>query len=96
MVRGNPRRDALEYGMLMFCATGLTAGLGLMLYMRNTPQGLETIDLNAPFDVRGALQELKQLRDQAIGGGPIGGGNSRRPAGAASSGSSANSEGKGN
>jgi hypothetical protein len=62
--------------MLMICTTGLTAGLGLMLYMRNTPQGLESVDLNAPFDLKGAFQGLKQLRDQAIGGGSIGGGSS--------------------
>jgi hypothetical protein len=77
MVRGNPRRDALEYGMLMVCTTGLTAGLGLMLYMRNSSQGLEKVDLNAPFDMKGAFQELKRLREEAIGGGAMANNNSR-------------------
>lgn len=67
-MRGSPRRDALEYGMLMVCTTGLTAGLGLMLYMRNTPEGLDKVDLNAPFDLKGSLQELTKLRDRVLGG----------------------------
>ena len=69
MARGNPRRDALEYGILMFCTTGMTVGLGLMLYGRNTPQGLGKLDLNAPFDLKGALKELSQMRDRAVSGG---------------------------
>lgn len=71
MVRGSPRRDALEYGMLMVCTTGLTAGLGLMLYLRNSPQGLGQIDLNAPFDPKAALRELSDFRDQLISGNSI-------------------------
>ena len=68
-MRGSPRRDALEYGMLMVCTTGLTAGLGLMLYMRNTPEGLDKVDLNAPFDLKGSFNELTKLRDRVLGGG---------------------------
>jgi len=68
MARGSPRRDALEYGMLLFCTTGLSAGLGLMLYMRNSPGGLEKLDLDSTVDFKGAWRELKQLRDRAIGG----------------------------
>ena len=67
------RREALEYGMLMICTSGLTAGLGLMLYMRNTPEGLEKVDLDAPFDFKGALNELSNLRDRVLGGAQIGG-----------------------
>lgn len=55
----------------MICTSGLTAGLGLMLYMRNTPEGLEKIDLNAPFDLRGAFNELSNLRDRMLGGTQI-------------------------
>lgn len=66
-MRGSPRRDALEYAMLMFCTTSLTAGMGLMLYLRKNGMD-EKIDLNAPFDMKGALSELSQLRDKVLSG----------------------------
>lgn len=65
-MRGSPRRDAFEYGVLLFCATSLTAGIGLMLYMKNTTKGLGEVDLNAPVDLRGAWNELLTLKRNAL------------------------------
>mmetsp|Transcript_2635 Transcript_2635/g.3947 ORF Transcript_2635/g.3947 Transcript_2635/m.3947 type:complete len:110 (-) Transcript_2635:165-494(-) len=70
-MRGSPRRDAVEYGILMFCATSLSAGLGLMLYMRRT-DGLDKLDLTAPVDIQGSLKQLKQLRYRALASGGFG------------------------
>lgn len=65
-MRGNPRRDAFEYGVLLFCATSLTAGVGLMLYMKNTTKGLGEVDLNAPVDLKGAWNELLNMKRTAL------------------------------
>mmetsp|Transcript_7845 Transcript_7845/g.14789 ORF Transcript_7845/g.14789 Transcript_7845/m.14789 type:complete len:90 (-) Transcript_7845:2261-2530(-) len=65
-MRGNPRRDAFEYGVLLFYATSLTAGIGLMLYMKNTSKGLGDIDLNAPVDFQGAWNELLHLKRNTL------------------------------
>lgn len=64
-MRGNPRRDAIEYGVLFTLTSAMVTGLGLMIYVQKT-RGLEKLDLNAPLDFKGAWQELKGMRDRVI------------------------------
>lgn len=69
-MRGNPRRDAIEYGVLFTLASAMVTGLGLMIYVRKT-QGLEKLDLNAPLDFNGAWKELKMMRERGISGDKV-------------------------
>jgi hypothetical protein len=64
-MRGNPRRDAIEYGVLLTLGGAMVTGLGLMIYVRKTT-GLEKLDLNAPLDFKGAWKELKGMRERII------------------------------
>ena len=61
-MRGNPRRDAIEYGILMTLTTTMVAGLGLMIYAsRQSPEGLPKLDLDAPVDFKSAFREVQQI-----------------------------------
>lgn len=62
MRRVNPRRDAIEYGVLMTLTTTMVAGLGMLLYVNRThPGGLPKLDLDAPVDFKGAFRELQKM-----------------------------------
>ena len=62
MRRGNPRRDAIEYGVLLTLTSTMVAGLGLMLYtIKTQPEGLPKLDLDAPVDFKNAFRSLQQL-----------------------------------
>lgn len=73
--RGNPRRDALEYGILLAVATSLSVGFGLLVYMKYNEDGVNSpprqrLDMNAPLDLQQAWREL-----QSYGRGGGGGNN---------------------
>jgi len=36
------------------------------VFMKNTPNGLDKVDLNAPFDLKGAWNELLNLRSTLL------------------------------
>ena len=65
----NPRRDAIEYGVLVTLTTMMVGAYGVIIYLGMTPdengkpRKLEKVDLNAPFDLRGALRELRFGKD---------------------------------
>lgn len=65
MRRGNPRRDAIEYGLLLTLTTTMTAGLGLLLYVAKTlpeeGQQHPRLNLDAPMDFKGAFRTLQQF-----------------------------------
>mmetsp|Transcript_23768 Transcript_23768/g.22805 ORF Transcript_23768/g.22805 Transcript_23768/m.22805 type:complete len:95 (+) Transcript_23768:164-448(+) len=65
MMRGrNPRRNALEYGVLISLATGMTCAYGVMIYVFSTPgqdgkaRDLRKVDLNAPVSLGEMWREL--------------------------------------
>lgn len=64
----NPRRDAIEYGVLLTLSTVMAGAMGLMIYLRKTPmedgtpRKLETIDLDAPVDFARIWKELKHIK----------------------------------
>lgn len=78
--RGNPRRDALEYGILLTVATSLSVGFGLLVYMKYNEGGegappRQRLNLNEPVDLQRAWQELQQYgRGGDNGGGSSGAG----------------------
>lgn len=49
----------------MTLTTAMATGLGVMLYVKKT-QGLEKLDLNAPLNLKGALNELKKIRERVM------------------------------
>ena len=62
--RGNPRRDALEYGVLLTVATSLSIGFGLLIYMKyneDGENGRQRLNLNAPVDFQQAWRELQSF-----------------------------------
>mmetsp|Transcript_27368 Transcript_27368/g.33848 ORF Transcript_27368/g.33848 Transcript_27368/m.33848 type:complete len:92 (+) Transcript_27368:170-445(+) len=62
MRRGNPRRDAVEYGILMTLTTSMCGAVGLMLYMANAqPGGMSSVDLDAKLDFKTAWREIGQV-----------------------------------
>lgn len=71
----NPRRDAIEYGVLVTLTTMMVGAYGVMIYLGATPdengkpRKLEKVDLNAPVDIRGALRELRYGKGFGGGGG---------------------------
>eukprot|EP00555_Chaetoceros_dichaeta_P010553 CAMPEP_0198256982 /NCGR_PEP_ID=MMETSP1447-20131203/6764_1 /TAXON_ID=420782 /ORGANISM="Chaetoceros dichaeta, Strain CCMP1751" /LENGTH=96 /DNA_ID=CAMNT_0043943759 /DNA_START=131 /DNA_END=421 /DNA_ORIENTATION=- len=64
----NPRRDAVEYGILLTLSTAMAGAMGLMLYLKKTPaqdgtsRRLQKIDLDAPVDFAGTWKELKKIK----------------------------------
>jgi len=71
----NPRRDAIEYGVLVTLTTMMVGAYGVMIYLGATPdengkpRKLEKVDLNAPVDIQGALRELRYGKGFGGGGG---------------------------
>lgn len=63
--RGNPRRDAVEYAILITVATSITAAFGVLAYIKwfedEMPHPLPKLDLNAPVNFQQALRELEQI-----------------------------------
>lgn len=81
--RGNPRRDALEYGILLTVATSLSVGFGLLIFMKYNEDGensppRQRLNLNAPVDLQQAWRELQTYgrggSGSSQGGGGKGGG----------------------
>lgn len=71
--RGNPRRDAIEYGILLTVATSLSVGFGLLVYMKYNEGGegdppRQRLNLNTPVDLQQAWKELQQY-GRGFGGG---------------------------
>jgi hypothetical protein len=56
----NPRRDALEYGMLLFLGTTAVIANGVLIYFKKTGE-LEKLDLKAPGRDFPAQQWLQSL-----------------------------------
>lgn len=81
--RGNPRRDALEYGVLLTVATSLSVAFGLLVYMKYNEDGenappRQRLNLNAPVDLQQAWRELQLYgRGGGSGGSNGGGGNDK-------------------
>jgi hypothetical protein len=74
---GNPRRDALEYGVLITVATSMTVMFGIFAYIRCTedPSNRQRLDLNAPVNFGEAWRELQRYgRDGSDRGGDKDGG----------------------
>jgi hypothetical protein len=72
--RGNPRRDAIEYGILLTVATSLSVGFGLLVYMKYNEDGengppRQRLDMNAPLDLQQAWRELQNYGRNGGGGG---------------------------
>lgn len=71
----NPRRDAIEYGVLVTLTTMMAGAYGVIIYLGMTPdengkpRKMEKVDLNAPVDIRGALRELRYGKGFGGGGG---------------------------
>jgi hypothetical protein len=61
MRRGNPRRAALEHGILMALTSSMVVGLGIMIYAKKSNGGLPRLDLDAPVDFKSAFGEINQL-----------------------------------
>ena len=63
--RGNPRRDAVEYAVLLAVATSITAAFGVLTYIKwyedEATNPRPTLDLNAPVNFQQALRELVQF-----------------------------------
>ena len=60
----NPRRDIIEYGVLLTLTTGVTAAAGLIAFMNFTDFESfqkQRVDLSAPVDFKGAWRELQRL-----------------------------------
>ncbi len=72
LMRGSPRRNAIEYGILVTTASALCATMGIMIMFRKIDR-LGELDLNAPFDAKKGFQELgrelSQMRIDFVGGG---------------------------
>jgi hypothetical protein len=69
---GNPRRDALEYGVLLTVATSMTVVFGIFAYIRCTedPSNRQRLDLHAPVNFGQAWRELQRYsRDGSDRGG---------------------------
>ena len=69
----NPRRDALEYAVLLTVATSLSVGFGLLIYMKYNEDGegappRQRLNLNTPVDLQQAWREL-QLYGRGGGNG---------------------------
>ena len=63
---GNPRRDALEYGILITCATSMTVAFGIFAYIRCTEDrnNRQKVDLRAPVNFGQSWRELQRyVRD---------------------------------
>jgi len=78
--RGNPRRDALEYGILLTVATSLSVGFGLLIFMKYNEDGenappRQRLNLNAPVDLQQAWRELQNYGRGGSSGGNQGGSN---------------------
>lgn len=75
----NPRREAIEYGILVTLTTAMAGAYGVILYLGMTPdengkpRKLDKVDLTAPLDIKGAWEEFN---DVVLGSGK--GGGSRR------------------
>mmetsp|Transcript_4068 Transcript_4068/g.6002 ORF Transcript_4068/g.6002 Transcript_4068/m.6002 type:complete len:92 (+) Transcript_4068:124-399(+) len=69
---GSPRRNAIEYGILLTTATVMCAGMGIMIVLKDKNR-LGTIDLNGPVDFKTGMAELSKeisgMRDSFIGAG---------------------------
>ncbi len=62
MRRGNPRREAMEFGVLLGLSTTMIVGLGVMIYVsKQSPTGVPKLDLDAPVDFRKAFAEVQQI-----------------------------------
>ncbi len=62
MSRGNPRREAIEFGVLLGISTTMVVSLGAMIFVsRQSPDGLPKIDLDAPVDFKKAFAEVRQI-----------------------------------
>jgi len=75
---GNPRRDALEYGVLIALGSSMAVAYGLLIAytQQREPDGqrrrLPRVDLDASVDLREAWNELRDF-----GGGVVRGGGTR-------------------
>jgi hypothetical protein len=75
---GNPRRDALEYGVLIALTSSMALAYGLLIAytQQREPDGqrrrLPRVDLDASVDLREAWNELRNF-----GGGVVRGGGGR-------------------
>ena len=61
----NPRRDAIEYGILVTLTTAMAGAYGVILYLGMTPdengnpRKKMKVDLNEPVDIGAALRALR-------------------------------------
>jgi len=77
---GNPRRDALEYGVLITLGSSMAVAYGLLIAytQQREPDGqrrrLPRVDLDASVDLREAWNELRDFGGGVVRGGGGGGG----------------------
>lgn len=67
---GNPRRDAVEYGILLAMTTSCAVACGIMLATNFNEDGKKKrVDLNETVDLGQAMKELRKFWSGAGGGG---------------------------
>eukprot|EP00540_Astrosyne_radiata_P009030 CAMPEP_0116826146 /NCGR_PEP_ID=MMETSP0418-20121206/2366_1 /TAXON_ID=1158023 /ORGANISM="Astrosyne radiata, Strain 13vi08-1A" /LENGTH=76 /DNA_ID=CAMNT_0004454747 /DNA_START=23 /DNA_END=253 /DNA_ORIENTATION=+ len=67
----NPRRDALEYGILLATTASVAVAYGVLAYVRFNnvdPERKLRVDLTKPVDFREAARELRELGRRRRGG----------------------------
>ena len=65
MRRVNPRRDALEYGILMTLGTAMVGAMGLMLFAEKPKD--RKLDLDKPLDFQQLWKEVQSIRYRESG-----------------------------
>ena len=66
MRRGNPRRDALEYGILISLTTVMVGAMGLMI-LAEKPKDRK-VDLNKPVNFDQLWKEVQTLQSRSFKG----------------------------